>query len=369
MNNDVSVIPITGGPHAGKSTLLERLPEVFGSLGYAVEVLPEVATQLMREGTYPTDDLYQFQRLVLSGSIAQEEAAKEKLRGSGKPGVIFPDRGVMDGLAYIDRTSMEAIWQEQGHHLVGLRDERYAGVVYLESTGIGMPDLFGTANNETRYERCAKDAADTCERTLAAWVGCPHLGYADSGTDFEGKMDRAIAWARYFLDSVEHERKFRLLVPFDPSMLPAHAQRIEIRQCWVRMPGESKVTRIRMRGQDDRFAHYQTVKGQLDGITCPELDTPLNERDYAHLHGTARLPDHAEVVKDRWCFVANGHYCEMDVFRDWPHDVLLEIEVPDPTWPVRLPSFLEGKVEEVTGNWDFSNREIAKKIAALRSAA
>jgi CYTH domain-containing protein/predicted ATPase len=370
MTDDIKVIVITGGPNAGKTTILARLRAEFEALDYTVEIVPEAATQLIEEGYGPAVvGINRFQRFVLERCILQEEEAKAKLRDVEGKKVIFADRGVMDGVAYVEPGIMETLWEEFGYHLIEMRDLRYAGVIHLVTTAIGLPPhLFSNATNPSRYEKSAEEAAAKDNRTRDAWVGCPHLGYVDNSTGFEEKIERALEWARYFLGEQEHERKFKLLVPFERSMLPDHAQPIDIRQSYVRLPNTPKAHRIRARGQNGKDIHLKTMKSNGSGMSCAEDEKLISEAQYWQHLSAFNVPEFAEIVKTRWCFVANGFYWELDIFRDWK-DELLEVELPSPSWQASLPSFLEGKVTEVTGLPQYMNKYISREIALERRAA
>ncbi|HID55623.1 TPA: hypothetical protein EYP37_03775 [Candidatus Poribacteria bacterium] len=84
-------VVITGGPSSGKSTLIKELSR----RGFVT--VPEAATIVIKNGLHhPTADPVSFQREVLSLQIRLEREAEGK--GAG---IIFCDRGIYDGLAYL----------------------------------------------------------------------------------------------------------------------------------------------------------------------------------------------------------------------------------------------------------------------------
>lgn len=84
-------VVITGGPCSGKTSLIERISE----FGYTV--VEEAATQIISKGIYhPQKEPLKFQRHVLSRQIFLEKKAE-----SETDGLIFCDRGIYDGLAYL----------------------------------------------------------------------------------------------------------------------------------------------------------------------------------------------------------------------------------------------------------------------------
>ena len=84
-------IVITGGPCSGKTSLIRELAK----LGYTV--VEEAATQIISEGIYhPQKDPLAFQREVVARQFDWEKEAESKTKD-----LIFCDRGIYDGLAYL----------------------------------------------------------------------------------------------------------------------------------------------------------------------------------------------------------------------------------------------------------------------------
>jgi predicted ATPase len=84
-----AIYVLTGGPCAGKTTLLEAL------LGRGFPVLHEAAAEVILEGALrPGEDAARFQEEVLRRQLSKERAAP--------PGVVFADRGVGDHFGYLD---------------------------------------------------------------------------------------------------------------------------------------------------------------------------------------------------------------------------------------------------------------------------
>jgi len=84
-------IVITGGPCSGKTTLIEKLAEI----GHII--VQEAATQIISEGIFhPLKNPLIFQQKVVNKQISLEKKAESKTGG-----LIFCDRGIYDGLAYL----------------------------------------------------------------------------------------------------------------------------------------------------------------------------------------------------------------------------------------------------------------------------
>jgi hypothetical protein len=350
---EIPVIVVTGGPQSGVSKILPFLKAEFERHGYAVQVISETEAELAPEYQTPMSDSLTYQMLMLQKRIELEEIAIHRFQSLTKKKVIFVEGGVLDDGAHALPEIQNQVWNGARNNIVELRDARYAGILHLKTRERSL------------------EAETSCERTLAAWIGTPHLGYINTRSGLKETISRSITWAHYFLGEIENEKKWKVLIPYQRSLLPEHAQCIDIHQSYVDLPGEPKQHRIRQRGQRGYNLYFQTMKTALAGMSCTEVDPMISKLKYESLLEGYLVPGHAEVVKKRMCFVERDTYFELDIFRDLPGKILLEAETPDPTWEIPLPSFLdgEGKVIDVTGDPAHMNRAYSKEIAALQLAA
>lgn len=85
-------IVLTGGPSVGKTTMIELL----AAEGYTI--IPEAARMIIEEerlkenGNVPSKNLLKFQELVLERQCGLENSVPQ--------GLVFIDRGIVDGIAY-----------------------------------------------------------------------------------------------------------------------------------------------------------------------------------------------------------------------------------------------------------------------------
>ena len=118
---------LTGGPGVGKTALLEQL----GSMGYAT--VREAARDVIHEQlqidseVLPWRDQSAFQRHVLELQLKRESVADGP--------VVFMDRGIPDGIAYLRAYNL-SVFREM---LVHAR-ERYDGVFLIEPHGEYVDD-------------------------------------------------------------------------------------------------------------------------------------------------------------------------------------------------------------------------------------
>jgi len=110
---------LTGGPGVGKTTLLERI----GTAGYSIvrEAARDIIDEQLRLGTdlLPWKDQPAFQRRVLALQLERERTANGP--------VVFLDRGIPDGIAYL-RAQGLSVFRELLEHARG----RYAVAFLVE---------------------------------------------------------------------------------------------------------------------------------------------------------------------------------------------------------------------------------------------
>lgn len=184
-------IVISGGPAAGKSTLIERLKDHLQSKPYPVIFIQEAATELMNSGITPWNcpSTADFQRCLFRLQTQREDIF-EKTAGLIGPDqvLIICDRGAMDGKAYLDDEEFSGMIQSEGYteeELIG----RYDAVFHLESSA--MQNSYSLDNNPTRFET-SEEAAKVEQRTWKIWDSHPDHFFIPSSPDPEDKLQSAI---------------------------------------------------------------------------------------------------------------------------------------------------------------------------------
>ena len=156
-------IVLIGGPCAGKTTMLPILEEYYTERGYNVIIVPEAATEVFKEGGSNVGDAFGFQRQIIEKQLRLETEAIAKATDNT---IIFFDRGVLDGKAYLQECEWKQL--EEAFELNPL--DRYDGVVHLTSVAVDRPELYNRycRNNKHRKERIeASRKLDS--KTLSAW--------------------------------------------------------------------------------------------------------------------------------------------------------------------------------------------------------
>lgn len=366
----VHEIVLTGGPCAGKSSALAHLAEQLGEWGVTALVVPEVATLIASAGVGHIGHLAGEKERYLS---VQEEIlrlqadlrARFRAIASGYPrAVILYDRAEMDGEAYVGRRAHRELLDRVGLDLVDARDG-YDAVLHLVTAADGAEAHYTLANNTARAET-PEQARELDRRTLAAWVGHPHIVVIDNSTDFAGKLARAAQAVADVLGIPvprERERKFLLAGPPDaahPDL--ADAVTVDIDQVYLESDDPDVEIRVRRRRQGRASVYTRTEKRSVPGedgvLVREERETRITEREWDHLRAH-QASGTRMVSKRRTCVVYRSQYLEIDAFTAPEGLVVLEAELAGDATDLELPGWCE-VVREVTEERAYRNRRLAE---------
>ncbi len=359
----ITKIVITGGPCAGKTTAMSWIQNAFTKKGYAVLFVDETATQLISGGAAPwlSTSGRDFQRWLMQLQADKERAFTEIARTFRQRKILIVcDRGALDNLAYMSDPDFRYVQKQMGTNKIALRDQ-YDAVFHLVTAAKGAVKYYTLANNQARTET-PEQAAALDDRLIAAWTGHPHLRVIDNTTDFEEKMRRLIAEIDAFLgepEPMEIERKFLIRYP-DLKELASRptCQKVDIMQMYLRCDDTSDEVRIRQRGQDGNFIYFKTRKRKVGDGKRIEIEERLTQSEYLALM-TQADPSCRPIRKQRYCLSENGLYYEIDVYPEWKHQAIMEIELRNEKQEIVFPDCVE-VIREVTDDESFSNHSLAK---------
>jgi len=159
-------VVMTGGPCAGKSSLISRFAELE-----SISVVHEAATHLWalgwqqkgQECGYSSEWKIAFQVAVLETQLTQEELATKKQSRH-----VICDRGISDGPAYLN--DVPAVDYEPRRFLASYGDApgQYHLIIHLTSLALTQPNLYGNQDNQFRTESL-DDACRLDELIWKAW--------------------------------------------------------------------------------------------------------------------------------------------------------------------------------------------------------
>ena len=182
-------IVITGGPCAGKTTLMGLLAAAFVGRVREVVLVNECATELLAQGITPDScgSVLGFQRHVFDLQLEKED----RLAGMSPDAVVLLDRGLMDNAGYLPDDELDMLLSERGMTRADAY-ARYDAVVHLVTAAIGAEKFFSHETNEHRLEG-VEEAVRVDEALRAGWSGHPNLQVVNNEGTFEDKLNRAIA--------------------------------------------------------------------------------------------------------------------------------------------------------------------------------
>jgi CYTH domain-containing protein/predicted ATPase len=349
---------LTGGPCAGKTTALAYIEQKMADRGFHPLFVTESPTLLMAGNAKPgiyDEKVFQCGIIRTMRSLEDTFAEIGRSRPELNP-IVFFDRGIPDCQPYMPHGSYPKALLELGlGSEVEVRDGRYDAVFHMRSAALGAEESYTLANNAARRET-PEEARVRDHTTLAAWIGHPHLRVIDNSTDFEGKLkrlEREICAALGIPVPLEIERKFAC-EPLSWENILVACQDISIEQTYLQSCEPDVVLRVRKRGQHGSYVYYRTEKRDIRAGVRAETEERISREVYEACLAF-RKPGTQPIRKQRWCFVYEHQYFELDLIpRNDGTLYLLEIELTEQNQEVRLPPFISVK-KEVTDNPAYSN--------------
>lgn len=357
-------IVLTGGPAAGKTTLISRILKEFKSEdGWKVITIPETATDLISGfGIRPFGNcvtMEEFQYFVIEDQLHKEKLALKGAQMVPEENVlIIYDRAVFDDLAYINQEQFEKTLAYFGRKpeeiLAG-----YDAVLHLVTCAKGAEFAYNFGN-AARYEDVA-EARRMDDGTLAAWSAHPHLFVIDNSVDFEDKINRAIANIYEIIGERMPEvskHKYLISMPDLGSIVDSYAAvRLEMMQTYLVSTNPNVERRIRQQKSGDDYLYFYTEKRISDDGTRWVTERPLPEKEYI-----SRLMECdtslRSVVKDKYRFNYDGRRIEIDVYPFDTEKAILFSYGSDQT--DSIPPEIS-VIKEVTGDPEYKNRRLAAK--------
>ena len=196
MPKSITRIVLTGGPAAGKTTLISRILKEFKQEdGWRVITIPETATDLISGfGIKPFGNcvsMLDFQYFVIEDQLHKERLALKAARMVPEEKVlVIYDRALLDDKAYITDDEFTDILTS-----FGKTEEQvlsgYDAVLHLVTCAKGAEFAYNYGN-AARYES-VEVAREKDDKTLRAWSRHPALHVIDNSVNFEDKINRGIA--------------------------------------------------------------------------------------------------------------------------------------------------------------------------------
>ena len=359
-------IVLTGGPCGGKSTGLSRVEDSLTGRGYKVFVIPETATELKTGGIKPEElGIMAFQKAIFESQLSKEriylEAAKEI---KDRDVVILLDRGIMDSKAFMTKKEFNEMLKYFELSETEIRDN-YDGIFHLKTAADGVEMFYTLGNNAARSETPAQ-AREVDKKVIKAWTGHPHLRIIDNSTNFEEKIDRLINEIYSLLGEpipTEIERKYLVEMPNIEELCSMYSvTKLNIIQTYLESLDDCE-RRIRQRGTNGSYSYFYTEKRKVTELSRVESEKKISKEEYLDYMMEADT-NLKQVRKDRYCFVYDNSYIELDVYPFWKKNAIVEVELASENQKVVLPPEIK-VICEVTEDSRFKNRQLAENTNIL----
>lgn len=359
-------IVLTGGPCAGKSTGLSRIEQELSDRGYKVFVVAETATELITGGIKPAElPLVSFQKAIFDVQSSKERVYDEVAMGVvDKDVVIVFDRGLLDGKSFMTKKEFNELLKMVGRSEIEIRDS-YNGIFHLKTAADGAEKYYTLGNNAARSEG-PELARSIDKKGIKAWTGHPHLRVIDNSTGFEEKIDRLMTEIYSLLGDpipTEIERKFLISMPDLDELLEKYAvSKVNIIQTYLISVNEEE-RRIRQRGSEGSYSYYYTEKIAVTDVSRVETEKKISQTEYLNYMMEADT-SLKQIRKDRYCFVYENNYIELDIYPFWIDNAIVEVELTNESDEVKLPPEFN-VIKEVTADLRFKNYSLAKNTNIL----
>ena len=356
MSKKITRIVLTGGPAAGKTTLISRILKEFSQEdGWKVITIPETATELISGfglGPFPgCMSMLDFQYYVIEDQLHKERLALRaaELVPEEKVLVIY-DRAIFDDKAYI---SDEEFRQVLAHF--GKTEEEilsgYDAVLHLVSCAKGAEFAYNYGN-AARYETVER-AREMDDNTIRAWSAHPSLQIVDNSVDFEDKIYRVLGQE---VPDTE-KSKYLISMPDVAALVERYgAVPTEMMQTYLTATNPLAERRVRQQKSGDGYLYFYTEKRVGEDGRRWVTERPISEKEYIRYLMEGDLTLRA-VRKTKYRFHYASRAMEIDVYPFSSERAVLFVYGSGHE-NAALPEEIR-ILRDVTGDPDYKNRRLA----------
>ena len=363
MNKRVVKIVLTGGPAAGKTTLISRILKEFKQDdGWKVITVPETATELISQfGIKPFGNcvtMLEFQDFVIADQLHKEKLALKAAEMVPESNVlIIYDRALMDDKAYItDEEFRQTIARFDGRTEETVL-ANYDAVIHLVSCAKGAEFAYNLGN-DARTESI-EYAREMDDRTLRAWSGHPNLRIIDNSVDFEEKINNALREVYRIVGEPEpmaKKHKYLIKMP-DLNQLVIRYQAVpfDMMQTYLYTTNPNVERRIRQQKNGRDYLYFYTEKHIMPDQTKWDTEKPISQKEYIQYLMEADTSLRS-VRKTKYRFTYDKQRFEIDIY-PFSRDKAIMFRYAEND-DVKLPPEVD-ILREVTGVPEFKNKQLA----------
>ena len=360
----ITRIVLTGGPAAGKTTLISRILNEFKQeAGWRVITIPESATDLISGfGIKPFGgcmSMLQFPDFVIADQLHKEQLALKAAEVVDEENVlIIYDRALMDDKAYItDEEFAQVLARFDGRTEADVL-ECYDAVLHLVTCAKGAEFAYNLGN-AARTENI-EFAREMDDRTLRAWSGHPNLCIIDNSVNFEDKLNRAMREIYRVLGEpapMAGKHKYLIEMPDVEDIARRYnVVTLDMMQTYLTPTKPNVERRLRLQKNGGEYLYFYTEKHDMPDGSKWATERPISEKQYVHLLMESDFQMHS-VRKVKYRFIHEGHRMEIDVYPF--SDTRAVLFAYSDAGQAALPPEIR-VIREVTGDPAYKNRQLAQ---------
>ena len=287
MEKKIVKIVLTGGPAAGKTTLISRILKEFKQDdGWRVITIPETATDLISGfGIKPFGNclsMLEFQDYVVADQLHKEKLALQAAEAVPEPNVLVVyDRALLDDKAYITDEEFEQVIRRFGL-TTQTAMAKYDAVIHLVTCAKGAEFAYNLGNN-ARTESL-DHAVEMDDRTLRAWSTHPNLKIVDNAVDFEQKIQRAMREIFRIVgrpEPMDKKHKYLIAMPdMNQLVVKYGAVPFEMTQDYLVMTNPNIERRVRKQKNGSDCLYFYTEKHRMEDGTMWDTERPISYKEY-----------------------------------------------------------------------------------------
>lgn len=200
MAKRIYVFAVTGGPCAGKTSLLDKFQREASMIPKLKVIFAKEASTLLQQSGInfmAAGGGSAFQEMIIEQQLTAEANAYRTAKlytetNDEDTVIIVCDRGIMDGEAYFD--SPEEFERVLTKYALNREKvyARYDAIVCLRSAAVGAKEFYTTHDGTPRSEN-VDEAAELDEKVVEAWNKHADFTEITNEFKFQIKLDRAIA--------------------------------------------------------------------------------------------------------------------------------------------------------------------------------
>lgn len=355
-------IVLTGGPCAGKTTIINNIKKELKEKNIPCLIVPEAATQLIDKGFDPNEwDTFEFQSEVLIKQLFEEAENQkyiDKYSNTKKMLVIIYDRGIYDNKAYFnDNTGFKRLLSKFSLDDMQVLDS-YDMVFDLLSVATCKPEAYTLENNEARSESF-EDAQVLDKKTSNVWANHRNMKIISSEVSVEEETENVLKYIYDFINEENVVETYKYLVDEKNSDMSIYndCECITINDTYLKLDDSNHIYKLSERigcGRSFVLDAYIEIGNKKINIES----TKLNEDEYKQLYNNY---EHLKYESRKELgFVDNETLYKLCYYRD---KTILEVQKNDFN-DIKIPNnikvikdFEEAEIKEANNkNTDFMKK-------------